>query len=546
MADLQSPSVIPRNRSRAAIEEWIEEQGAILSETLAREILKISTEAYEAFIETVDATAVTAAGDPSAVDQIIPRWNIISQRVVQPAIQQTFLAGSLFAYTNADSANPIPASVAQGWAAVVNTQAAEYSAQAANRLRGVGETLWKDIRRKVTQSIETGASGEQLKEQIEALGQFSEYRADTIGRTETSTAFSNGNWASDQALGEFGPAEKIWVAVGDARTRAAHLEAMSASTASPVPFNQPFSVGGVEMMFPHSPGAPAGEVVNCRCYYDALYPGDRRPDGSVVSQPQSIAAPAAPEAAIPDLIQSPLGSEEFMADSWTPIDETMYSAVIDRFVPQTTGKVALTQRAEMLKTLQTSPRKLINGDILILDSSTISQADFDASLQTLQQLRLANRQAGRGVVVRFYDQIPNQLADVLADAMIAATTNSMQQLRISARASTLSQPITTPFNRGFYQTADRTVSTRDYTIAHEWGHLVDRVNIATGSSKSVSPYKKKHVFVWTDNKAAMSQYGQTDALEGYAEAFADFWTSAGRSKNSATQAYAKLFGWEIP
>jgi hypothetical protein len=50
------------------------------------------------------------------------------------------------------------------------------------------------------------------------------------------------------------------------------------------------------MMFPHSPGAPAGEVVNCRCYYNSYYVGETRPDGSIIQPPTAVQSVAAPEA----------------------------------------------------------------------------------------------------------------------------------------------------------------------------------------------------------------------------------------------------------
>jgi uncharacterized protein with gpF-like domain len=149
-------------------------------------------------------------------------------------------------------------------------------------LRNVGNTLWNDIRKKVTKSIQTGNRTETLKREIEKIGKFSEYRADTIARTETGGAYINGNYAGEQALGQFGPVEKVWVASLDDRTRQSHVAVWQSSLRNPVPFAQPFNVGNTTMMYPHSPGAPAGEVVNCRCYYDSYYAGDRRPNGSIV------------------------------------------------------------------------------------------------------------------------------------------------------------------------------------------------------------------------------------------------------------------------
>jgi hypothetical protein len=43
----------------------------------------------------------------------------------------------------------------------------------------------------------------------------------------------------------------------------------------------------------------------------------------------------------------------------------------------------------------------------------------------------------------------------------------------------------------------------------------------------------------------LSQYGSTNIYEGYAEAFADFWISKGKSTNLATIEYAKAFGWRL-
>lgn len=56
---------------------------------------------------------------------------------------------------------------------------------------------------------------------------------------------------------------KTWKTFGDLKVRPTH----KAANGQRVPLDMPFTVGGYEMMFPNdsSLGAPAGEVVNCRC-----------------------------------------------------------------------------------------------------------------------------------------------------------------------------------------------------------------------------------------------------------------------------------------
>ena len=282
MADSLWLSDFPDNKDRDAFDQWLEDRSNRFADLIAREIKRITTNAYEAFIKSVDETTVTASGDINSIDSVIPEWNLVVQGEIMDEINQTYLTGSVSAYTVASGVNSIPAAFSSQWAQVINQQAVAYALTANNRIKDVGKTLWNDMRKRVSKTIATGSTTEQLKADIEALTNFSEYRADTIARTEIASAYINGNYQGDVALGEYGPVEKVWVASGDARTRATHLAAQTASEANPVPFSQPFTVGGVEMMYPHSPGAPAKEVVNCRCHYESYYVGDTRPDGSIV------------------------------------------------------------------------------------------------------------------------------------------------------------------------------------------------------------------------------------------------------------------------
>ena len=82
----------------------------------------------------------------------------------------------------------------------------------------------------------------------------------TSGRTEVNTV---GNLALLLAAANGGKRFKRWKTFGDSKVRPTHRE----SGGQVVPIEKPFNVGGYSMMFPggSSLGAPAKEIVNCRC-----------------------------------------------------------------------------------------------------------------------------------------------------------------------------------------------------------------------------------------------------------------------------------------
>jgi hypothetical protein len=88
---------------------------------------------------------------------------------------------------------------------------------------------------------------------------YNRARSLVIARTEsTKTANFGINMGAESSDYEV---QKFWINTRDARTRPSHL----AMTKDRIALNQPFMVGGVPMMYPGEVGAPAAEVVNCRC-----------------------------------------------------------------------------------------------------------------------------------------------------------------------------------------------------------------------------------------------------------------------------------------
>ena len=82
----------------------------------------------------------------------------------------------------------------------------------------------------------------------------------TTVRTEINSV---GNLALLLAASSEGKRRKRWKTFGDSKVRPSHANAGGQT----VPIDKPFTVGGYRMMFPgdSSLGAPASEIVNCRC-----------------------------------------------------------------------------------------------------------------------------------------------------------------------------------------------------------------------------------------------------------------------------------------
>jgi uncharacterized protein with gpF-like domain len=267
------------------IEDWVEARSQDLSDIIARELRVIVETAYREFIASLEdeQESLTAAGDLSSFDAIPSKWNMILGRTVNPHIERTYMSGGVSAYVQGDAAASIPLTTAAKWADVVNQSALTYLTGRQNLLVGVGQSVFNSIRDKTQTAIRKGMSVEKLKGEIQKVAKFSEFRADMVARTETSSAYVTGTYQGQQALGEYGPIEKVWVASQDGRTRDTHAMLNNKY----VPMNQPFSVGGSLMMIPLDPAGPAKEVIQCRCVVMYLYEGDRRPDGSTAGAPNT-------------------------------------------------------------------------------------------------------------------------------------------------------------------------------------------------------------------------------------------------------------------
>lgn len=120
----------------------------------------------------------------------------------------------------------------------------------------MSKRTFKDLTSAFAASVEAGEDRKALMKRIEGVYDgYSKGRLQTVARTEVQTATQT---AKQEAYKQAGVKTKIWVAVGDARTRESHFMVDGQERG----WDRPFSNG---LMFPNEHGAPAEETINCRC-----------------------------------------------------------------------------------------------------------------------------------------------------------------------------------------------------------------------------------------------------------------------------------------
>jgi hypothetical protein len=124
----------------------------------------------------------------------------------------------------------------------------------------ISETTQQQIRDVIAQARRDGVGVGELAKRIrsDVFGdQISTARATTIARTETVGALNEGAMLKAKQGGLF--RSKQWVSQRDGRVRDSHRAAEGEGW---IDINQLYSNG---LDYPHAPGSPAAEVINCRC-----------------------------------------------------------------------------------------------------------------------------------------------------------------------------------------------------------------------------------------------------------------------------------------
>jgi hypothetical protein len=207
------------------------------------------------FVDALDdATEIVAAR--YSVSSIRSLWN----RHVPSLMDRIRTQGS---DAGTRQAAALDAELPDGW----DDELADVLAQTEQLLSDVGDDLSREANRVLAEGLNEGDDVDQLRERLKAAfatdGPYlGPGRADRIAATEATRAWNSASLAAARALtGPERPLVKQWVSRHDDRVRVAHADA----DAQLQLLDDPFSVGGVDMLYPGDPAAPADLTINCRC-----------------------------------------------------------------------------------------------------------------------------------------------------------------------------------------------------------------------------------------------------------------------------------------
>ena len=145
---------------------------------------------------------------------------------------------------------------------VQNPRVREWLEQRAQRFaQQINETTWKELRSRIADAIDAGASLEDIAAAVKEVMQIaSDSRAMTIAQTETVGALNAGSLEAARQAGPDIVTGKRWLSAQDERVRDTHVAAHGQERA----LEEDFSVGSGSGPAPGQMGV-AEEDINCRC-----------------------------------------------------------------------------------------------------------------------------------------------------------------------------------------------------------------------------------------------------------------------------------------
>ena len=135
----------------------------------------------------------------------------------------------------------------------------EFTARRQNKCKDIPDDVWERIRGRLQESFDSGESTDQIAAAIRAeFNAISQGQARVIAITETGAAYGFGEHESQK---DAGITQRRWLTSGLGNVRESHAAAEGQVRG----IDEPFNVGGAQLMYPGDENGPPEEVINCHC-----------------------------------------------------------------------------------------------------------------------------------------------------------------------------------------------------------------------------------------------------------------------------------------
>lgn len=139
----------------------------------------------------------------------------------------------------------------------------EYIAGRKQPVQGVGGTVRNQLNTTLNAGIEAGETTDELADRVRTVfNDLNQGEAKRVALTETNSAY---NFSRHETMTEVGIEYKAWLSSHGPTVREAHQAAEDYYMDSPIPVDEPFLVGGEELMYPGDPNGSPGNIINCHC-----------------------------------------------------------------------------------------------------------------------------------------------------------------------------------------------------------------------------------------------------------------------------------------
>jgi hypothetical protein len=141
--------------------------------------------------------------------------------------------------------------------------ALKFIKQRENKISGVSDTAAAQLKTAWEESVAKGENVDELAARVKVVfNDLGKYEARRIAMTETCAL---DGFARHEGMVGAGIECKSWLSSHGPNVRPTHEAAEAKYEAHPIPVDDPFIVGGEELMYPGDEAGSAGNVINCQC-----------------------------------------------------------------------------------------------------------------------------------------------------------------------------------------------------------------------------------------------------------------------------------------